>query len=310
MPGNETSRQITVEISGGGGGPGNANANSRCTGQWPGWPQALTGKTGALGGYGGRGSRLVGTLTYGAGTLSWELGQGGNVGFNRRAGDNTQGTTGNDPFAPYAGQPWQNFPGGIGTGGEPDGGSAQVGGASGCISGRGGPGAWGNGATGGSGGGVTGLFYDGVCIAGAGGGGGGGGSGGGYNGGGTLDGCYPGGDASGPAQALIATSGVLDFANGGNGSGGGCSAGGGGGGGSACGIINVTPGGVGGQAGVGHNGNGGGTGGRRGISAYRTTYWSGGVSESADGALPTEAGYVKIQFSNVTTYYDLSLIHI
>ena len=80
--------------------------------------------------------------------------------------------------------------------------------------------------------------------------------------------------------------------------------GGGGGGGSACGIINVTPGGVGGQAGVGHNGNGGGTGGRRGISAYRTTYWSGGVSESADGALPTEAGYVKIQFSNVTTYYD------
>ena len=304
VPGNEVSRQITVEISGGGGGPGNANANSRCTGQWPGWPTALTGKTGALGGYGGRGSRLVGTLTYGAGTLSWELGQGGNVGFNRRAGDNTQGTTGNDPFPPYAGQPWQNFPGGIGTGGEPDGGSAQVGGASGCISGRGGPGAWGNGATGGSGGGVTGLFYDGVCIAGAGGGGGGGGSGGGYNGGGTLDGCYPGGDAAGPAQALIATSGVLDFANGGNGSGGGCSAGGGGGGGSACGIINVTPGGVGGQAGVGHNGNGGGTGGRRGISAYRTTYWSGGVSESADGALPTEAGYVKIQFSNVTTYYD------
>ena len=74
---------------------------------------------------------------------------------------------------------------------------------------------------------------------------------------------------------------------------------------AACGIINVTAGGgVGGQAGVGHNGNGGGTGGRRGISAYRTTYWSGGVSESADGALPTEAGYVKIQFSNVTTYYD------
>ena len=96
----------------------------------------------------------------------------------------------------------------------------------------------------------------------------------------------------------------MDFANGGNGSGGGCSAGGGGGGGSACGIINVTPGGQGGQAGVGHNGNGGGTGGRRGISAYRTTYWQGGVSESADGALPTERGYVKIQFSNVTTYYD------
>ena len=45
-----------------------------------------------------------------------------------------RGTTGNDPF-PATGQPWQNFPGGIGTGGEPDGGSAQVGGASGCISG-------------------------------------------------------------------------------------------------------------------------------------------------------------------------------
>ena len=95
---NEVSRTITVEISGGGGGPGNANANSRCTGQWLVGPTALTGKTGALGGYGGRGSRLVGTLTYGAGTLSWELGQGGNVGFNRRAGDNTQGTTGNDPL--------------------------------------------------------------------------------------------------------------------------------------------------------------------------------------------------------------------
>ena len=302
VPGNEVSRSITVEISGGGGGAGNANANSGCTGQWPGWPQALTGRTGALGGYGGRGSRLVGTLTYGAGTLSWELGNGGNSGFNRRSGTSGAGTTGNDPAT---GQPWgPPWPGGVGTGGEPNGSTASVTGASGCISGIGGPGAWGNGATAGSGGGVTGLFYDGVCIAGAGGGGGGGGSGGGNNGGGTVDGCYPGGDATGPAQALIATSGVLDFANGGNGSGGGCSAGGGGGGGSACGIINVTPGGVGGQAGVGHNGNGGGTGGRRGISAYRTTYWSGGVSESADGALPTEKGYVKIQFSNVTTYYD------
>ena len=119
-----------------------------------------------------------------------------------------------------------------------------------------------------------------------------------------VDGCYPGGDASGPAQALIATSGVLDVANGGNGSSGGCSAGGGGGGGSACGIINATPGGVGGQAGVGHNGNGGGTGGQRGISAYRTTYWQGGVSESANGADPTQPGYVRITFSNVTTYYD------
>ena len=302
VAGNEISRSIYIELSGGGGGAGNANANSNCVGQWPGWPQALSGKTGALGGYGGRGSRLVGTLTYGAGTLSWELGQGGNVGFNRRSGTSGQGTTGNDPAT---GQPWgPPYPGGVGRDNEPDGQSLGVSGASGCISGRGGAGAWGNGATAGSGGGVTGLFYDGVCIAGAGGGGGGGGSGGGNNGAGTVDGCYPGGDATGPAQALIATSGVLDFANGGNGSGGGCSAGGGGGGGSACGIINVTPGGVGGQAGVGHNGNGGGTGGRRGISAYRTTYWSGGVSESADGALPTEAGYVKIQFSNVTTYYD------
>ena len=301
VPGNEVSRTITVELSGGGGGPGNANANSNCTGQWPGWPQSLSGKTGALGGYGGRGSRLVGTLTYGAGTLSWELGEGGNHGWNERSGNTVQGTTGNDPAT---GQPWQNFPGGIGTGPEPRGASPGVTGASGCISGQGGQGMWGNGATAGSGGGVTGLFYDGVCIAGAGGGGGGGGSGGGNNGASTTDGCYPGGDASGPAQALIATSGVLDFANGGNGTSGSCSAGGGGGGGSACGIINVTPGGVGGQAGVGHNGNGGGTGGRRGISAYRTTYWSGGVSESADGALPTERGYVKIQFSNVTTYYD------
>ena len=299
---NEVSRNITVLLSGGGGGPGNANANSNCTGQWPGWPTATTGKTGALGGYGGRGSLLTGTLALTSGTLNWELGSGGNFGFNRRAGNNNQGTTGNDP---NTGNPWgPPFPGGVGTGVEPDGDSLGVQGASGAISGRGARGAWGNGATAGSGGGVSGLYYNGVLIAGAGGGGGGGGSGGGNNGGSTTDGCYPGGDATGPAQALIATSGVLDVANGGNGSAGGCSAGGGGGGGSACGIINVTPGGVGGQAGVGHNGNGGGTGGRRGISAYRTTYWSGGVSESADGALPTEAGYVKIQFSNVTTYYD------
>ena len=305
VAGNEVSRSIYIELSGGGGGPGNANANSNCVGQWPGWPQALSGKTGALGGYGGRGARLFGTLSQNAGVINWELGEGGNVGFNRRAGSTVQGTTGNDPFPPYQGQPWQNFPGGVGTGYEPDGGSASVTGASGCISGAGGRGAWGNGATAGSGGGVTGVFLDGVCIAGAGGGGGGGGSGGGYNGGGTTDGCYPGGDAQGPAQSLIATAGVLDFANGGSGSQGGCSAGGGGGGGSACGIINVTPGGVGGQAGVGHNGNGGGTGGREGISAYRTTYWGGGnVSADSNGSLPTEKGYVKIQYSNVTTYYD------
>ena len=298
---NEIERTITVEISGGGGGPGNANANSNCVGQWPGWPQATSGKTGALGGYGGRGALLVGTLTQNAGLLNWELGEGGNVGFNQRAGSTVQGTTGNDPAT---GQPWQNFPGGIGTGSEPGGSSAGVFGASGCISGIGGQGAWGNGATGGSGGGVTGLFLDGVCIAGAGGGGGGGGSGGGYNGGGTTDGCYPGGDAAGPAQALIATPDVLDFANGGNGSSGGCSAGGGGGGGSACGIINVTPGGVGGQAGVGHNGNGGGTGGRRGVSAYRSDYFSGAVSKSNQGALPTSKGYVEIQYSVTTLNYD------
>ena len=299
---NEIGRNITIELSGGGGGAGNANANSGCTSNWPGWPQATSGKSGACGGYGGRGSLLTGSGSWTSGTLDWQLGQGGNVGFNRRSGTSGAGTPGNDPAT---GQPWgPPWPGGVGTGYEPSGNSAAVGGASGALSGIGAQGAWGNGATAGSGGGVSGLYYNGVLIAGAGGGGGGGGSGGGNNGGGTVDGCYPGGDAAGPAQALIATSGVLDFANGGNGSGGGCSAGGGGGGGSACGIINVTPGGVGGQAGVGHNGNGGGTGGRRGISAYRTTYWSGGVSESADGALPTERGYVKIQFSNVTTYYD------
>ena len=58
---------------------------------WATCGKSLTGKTGALGGYGGRGSRLVGTLTYGAGTLSWELGQGGNVGWNRRAGNTYTG---------------------------------------------------------------------------------------------------------------------------------------------------------------------------------------------------------------------------
>ena len=297
----EVGRTISIEISGGGGGPGNANANSNCTGQWPGWPQALSGKTGALGGYGGRGARLFGSISAQSGTLSWGIGQGGNVGFNQRAGSNVQGTTGNDPAT---GNPWQDFPGGIGTGYEPGGTSAPASGAAGTLSGRGGRGAWGNGATAGSGGGVTGLYLDGTLIAGAGGGGGGGGSGGGFNGGGTTDGCYPGGNAQGPAQSLISQSGPLDFANGGDGSQGGCSAGGGGGGGSACGILNVTPGGVGGQAGVGHNGNGGGTGGRQGISAYRTDFWSGGVSADSNGALPTETGYVKIQFSSINEYYD------
>ena len=299
---NEIGRNITIELSGGGGGSGNANANSGCTSNWPGWPTSTSGKSGACGGYGGRGSLLTGTGSWTSGTLDWQLGQGGNVGFNRRSGTSGAGTPGNDPAT---GQPWgPPWPGGVGTGYEPSGNSAAVGGASGALSGIGAQGAWGNGATAGSGGGVSGLYYNGVLIAGAGGGGGGGGSGGGNNGGGTVDGCYPGGDATGPAQALIATSGVLDVANGGNGSSGGCSAGGGGGGGSACGIINVTPGGVGGQAGVGHNGNGGGTGGREGISGIRTDFWAGGVSCDSNGALPTEPGYVKIQFSSINEYYD------
>ena len=298
----EVGREITITLSGGGGGPGNANANSRCTGQWPGWPQALTGRSGALGGYGGRGARLSGVITAATGVISWGIGKGGNAGFNRRAGDNTQGTTGNDPAT---GQPWgPPFPGGIGTGTEPDGDTPGVSGASQTLSGRGARGAWGNGATGGSGGSVTGVFLDGVLIAGAGGGGGGGGSGGGWNGGGTLDGCYPGGDAEPPVQGLIARSGPIDFANGGNGSAGGCSAGGGGGGGASCGVINITPGGAGGQAGVGHNGNGGGGGGNEGVSAYRTSFWNGGVTKDSNGSLPTEDGYVTIQFSNTIEFYN------
>ena len=96
---NEVSRTIAIEISGGGGGPGNANANSGCTGQWPGWPTALSGRSGALGGYGGRGARLSGILEAQSGTLSWELGQGGRVGFKRRSGTSGQGTTGNDPVS-------------------------------------------------------------------------------------------------------------------------------------------------------------------------------------------------------------------
>ena len=81
----EISRSITIELSGGGGGAGNANANSGCTSNWPGWPTSTTGKSGACGGYGGKGSLLVGTGGWTAGTLDWQLGQGGNVGFNRRS---------------------------------------------------------------------------------------------------------------------------------------------------------------------------------------------------------------------------------
>ena len=298
---NEIGRNITIELSGGGGGSGNANANSGCTSNWPGWPTSTSGKSGACGGYGGRGSLLTGSGSWTSGTLDWQLGQGGNVGFNRRSGTSGPGTPGNDPAT---GQPWgPPWPGGVGTGYEPSGNSAAVGGASGALSGIGAQGAWGNGATAGSGGGVSGLYYNGVLIAGAGGGGGGGGSGGGNNGGGTVDGCYPGGDATGPAQSLLTIGGAIDFANGGSGSQGGCSAGGGGGGGAACGIINSTPGGVGGQAGVGHNGNGGGTAGSEGISAVRAGYFS-SVNADSNGALPSEKGYVKIQYSYTQNYWD------
>ena len=299
--GSEVSREVTVQISGGGGGPGNPNSASNCSSTWSGWPTATSGKTGANGGYGGIASRLVGTGDWTSGTLSWELGEGGDGGWNVKHGNSSGGTPGIDP---RTGQPYNNHVGGYSTGVEPYGNTARKNGASGSLSGSGARGAWGNGGTGGSGGGVSGLYYNGTLIAGAAGGGGGGGSGGGFNGGSTTDGCYPGGDATGPAQALIATSGVLDVANGGNGSPGGCTAGGGGGGGSSCGIITQASGGIGGQAGIGHNGNGGGGGGARGVSAYRTTFWSGAVTESADGSLPTVGGYVKISLTRTSTFYD------
>ncbi len=298
---NEISRSITIQVSGGGGGPGNANSGSNCSSTWSGWPTSISGKTGANGGYGGRGALLTGTMTANTGTFSWEIGQGGVGGFNTRQGNTSGGTPGIDPST---GNPWNDWPGGIGNGTEPGGDTPRVGGASGCLSGRGARGAWGNGATAGSGGGVTGFYYNGTLIAGAGGGGGGGGSGGGFNGSGTTDGCYKGGDARAAAQGLIATTAVLDVANGSNGSPGGCTAGGGGGGGSACGVINQANGGEGGTAGVGHNGNGGGSGGRRGISAYRTSFWDGGVSLTNNGSLPTIDGYVKIQLTTVDQYYD------
>ena len=274
----ETSRSITVKVAGGGGGNGNPNANSGCSGSWPGWPTSTSGKTGAVGGYGGRGALLTGTLQLQGGTLSWELGNGGNAGFN-----NKDGNTGTGSEAGAAS-------GGLGAG-------STIGGTSGV-------GAWGNGATAGGGGGCTGLLYNGVVIAGAGGGGGGGGSGGGFNGGGTTDGCYEGGNHRSESQSLIASTSALDFADGAGGSSGGCTAGGGGGGGAGCGVTGQSNGGVGGQAGVGHNGNGGGTGGRRGVSAYRSDYFSGAVSKSNQGALPTSKGYVEIQYSVTTLNYD------
>ena len=304
---NETSRTIAIEMSGGGGGSGNGNANSNCTGFWPlwngtsGWPKTIDGREGGLGGLGGRGERISGTISAAGGTLNWELGNGGNVGYNRRSGTSGAGTVGLDPAT---GNPWgPPWPGGVGTGNEP-GIPPGVSGATGTLSGAGGYGAWGNGATGGSGGSVTGLFYNGILIAGAGGGGGGGGSGGGNNGGSTTDGCYDGANAVGPPSSLLTINGPIDFATGASGSGGSCSAGGGGGGGAACGVINVTNGGTGGTAGSGHGGNGGGSGGGAGTSAVRGGYWNSVVLDS-NGALPTDKGYVKISYAYTQDYWDI-----
>ena len=276
--GSETNRQITVRLSGGGGGSGNPNANSTCSGSWPGHPTSTSGKSGAVGGYGGRAARLLGTLTTTSGTLSWEIGQKGNAGFNNVDGNNGTGKE----AGPASG--------GIG-GGQTYGGNSGIG-------------AWGNGATGGGGGGCTGLFLDGTLIAGAGGGGGGGGSGGGFNGGGTTDGCYPGGNHRPASTSLVTSSSAIDFADGSNGSSGGCTAGSGGGGGAGCGVVGQSNGGVGGQAGVGHNGNGGGTGGRRGASAFRSDFWDGAVSLDTNGSLPTTDGYVEIEYSITELNYE------
>ena len=280
----ELSRAIGIIMSGGGGGAGNPNANSGCSGSFPGWPtndgSGTSQKSGAVGGYGGNGKRLIGTLSQTGGTLSWEIGKGGNDGFNNKDGNSGTGTEA-----------------GATTGAD---------GAGSTRGGNGGLGYWGNGATAGSGGGVTGLFLGGNAIAGAGGGGGGGGSGGGYNGGGTTDGCYAGGNAREEDVDLITTNGALDFADGANGNYTGCTAGGGGGGGAGCGIINQAEGGEAGLAGVGHNGNGGGTGGRRGASAVRSNQWVGDVSADNLGSPPSTDGYVSITFSQTNEYYDLT----
>ncbi len=303
---NETSRTINIEISGGGGGSGNGNANSGCTGFWPlwngseGWPKTATGRQGGLGGVGGRGQRIIGTFNASGGTLNWELGNGGGSGYNRRSGSSAAGTAGLDPAT---GNPWgPPWPGGVGTGNEP-GIVSGVSGATGTLSGAGGYGAWGNGATGGSGGSVSGIFYNGILFAGAGGGGGGGGSGGGFNGGSTYDGCYDGGDAQGSINSLKIINGPIDFATGKSGSGGSCSAGGGGGGGAGCGVITEDNAGSGGSAGSGHGGNGGGSGGRAGTSAVRAGYFTSVVLDS-NGSLPTDKGYVKIQYSYSQDYWD------
>ena len=297
----ETSREIIVELSGGGGGPGNPNSGSNCSSTWPGFPTSTSGKTGANGGYGARGTLLVCSGNFTSGTFNWELGEGGDAGWNVKQGNSQGGTPGIDP---RTGQPYNNWVGGFGTGVEPYGDTPRKAGAAGSLSGRGARGAWGNGGTGGSGGGVTGLFLDGVAIAGAAGGGGGGGSGGGNNGGSTTDGCYAGDPGVGPAQSLAAFSSAIDFYNGGNGAPGGCTAGGGGGGGASCG-VQAGIGGSGGTAGIGHNGNGGGGGGATGVSAYRSDRWSGGVTEFIEGgSLPTIGGFVKITLNRDTIFYE------
>ena len=327
---NELSRTIELTISGGGGGSGNGNANSDCVGQWPGWPYTYSGKfhptEGAdkdhCGGYAGRGERIFGNTEFTSGTISWQIGSGGNPGKNDRSGNNATGTTGTNPLTGVAWGP--PFTSGVGTGTENSqphsndpsnpfgshfqagGGNVGVQGAGGTISGQGARGAWGNGGTAGSGGGVTGVYYNGVLLAGAGGGGGGGGSGGGFNGGNTTDPCYKGGDAQPATQGLVIATSALDFASGVSGGSAGCSAGGGGGGGSGCGVTGQAGlGGEGGTAGIGHNGNGGGKGGTAGVSAVRSDIWgSGGFSLDSLGADPCRPGYVKIKFSNVTEYYD------
>ena len=304
----EISRTIYLEISGGGGGAGNANAGSNCFSTFPGWPTAITGKTGASGGYGGRGERITGQVSYTAGTFSWQIGQGGNSGKNERQGNTVGGTPGSNPFT---GVPWNNWPGGIGSGEESGGPTLGASGAGGTLGGTGGRGAWGNGGTAGSGGGVTGLFFNGTTIAGAGGGGGGGGSGGGYNGSSQTDLCYEGYPndeffPTAPPEGLVVATSAIDFANGSNGGDRGCVAGGGGGGGAGCGVITQPDnGGEGGQAGIGHNGNGGGTGGQPGVSAIRQDLWgSNNFNLDQEGSLPTLPGYVRIKFSNVVEYYD------
>ena len=148
-------------------------------------------------------------------------------------------------------------------------------------------GALGNGATGGCGGGASGIWLGGVPLMGAGGGGAGAGSGGGHNGG-AEDGCYPGGNASGPAYGLYAGN-AIDFDNGLPGGMQGCTAGSGGGGGGGCGQDGAGIGGAGGGAGAGHGSFGGGTGGGTGRSAYRTG--QGLTCSQSTGS--SGAGYVK-----------------